>query len=175
MALFRRVALPTGDLLKCRNAGFVDPTVNEVMALRSPAGGVGCHILSPVLKLTKTFIEMFHARQTPSLAKIFDMLDIEKNNVHGQSLGQTEALETNSDSGSQQVAQNGTTNDDTMRKLQLFVYEQFENLFHILAQFCQIGHQFYKQPGLATALVTSVFQSVDNIPGNLTTKPKTRA
>ena len=47
----------------------------------------------------------------------------------------------------------------------MFVYEQFENLFNILAQFCfNLGHQFYKQPGLSSALMASVFQGIDNIP-----------
>ena len=65
-----------------------------------------------------------------------------------------------SDSGGPPVQPN-----PTQGKLQMFVYEQFENLFHILAQFCSsLSHQFYKQPGLASALVTSVFQGIDSVP-----------
>ena len=85
VALLRRVSVPT-DLMKCRNSGFVDTSVTEVLALKSPAGGVGVHVLSTILKLTKTFIEMFKARHNPALSKVFDMLAIEKSSVHGQSV-----------------------------------------------------------------------------------------
>ena len=84
VALLRRVSVPT-DLLKCRNSGFIDTSVTEVLALKSPAGGVGVHVLSTVLKLTKTFIEMFKARHNPAMSKIFDMLHMEKNGINGQS------------------------------------------------------------------------------------------
>ena len=84
VALLRRISVPT-DLLKCRNSGFIDTSVTEVLALKSPAGGVGVHVLSTILKLTKTFIEMFKARHNPALSKVFDMLSIEKNTVQGQS------------------------------------------------------------------------------------------
>ena len=57
----------------------------EVLALKSPAGGVGVHVLSTILKLTKTFIEMFKARHNPALSKVFDMLHMEKNGINGQS------------------------------------------------------------------------------------------
>ena len=165
VALFRRVSVPT-DLLKCRNAGFVDTSVSEVLALRSPAGVVGCHILSTILKLTKTFIEMFKERVRPEFAKVFDMLAIEKTNIQGQHTSSSTNDDNNSDSGQTklQQAQNAEKDDQT-RKLQMFVYEQFENVFHILAQFCTtMGHQFYKQPGLPDALVTSVFQGIDTVP-----------
>ena len=180
VALFRRVSVPT-DLLKCRTAGFVLDVgaVNEVVtAVRSPAGDVGCHILSPILKLTKTFIEMFrYGRQIPSLAKVFDMLDIEKSNVHGQSvvtyLGNDDTsddqqhIPNQSNHPIDKASTNTITDNEAklLKKLQMFVYEQFENLFHILAQFCtSLGHQFYKQPGLSSALVTSVVQCIDAIP-----------
>ena len=174
VALFRRVTVPT-DLLKCRSAGFVTVGVNGASdeAVRSPAGDVGCHILSPILKLTKTFIEMFrYGRQVPSLAKVFDMLDIEKSNVHGQSIAGY-VVGNDADTGDDQqpnpnpIDDNIITDNEAklLKKLQMFVYEQFENLFHILAQFCtSLGHQFYKQPGLSSALVTSVVQCIDAIP-----------
>ena len=66
------------DILSCRNSGFVDTTVTEVLALRNPASEVGCHILDTVLKLTKNFIDMFKLRSNPALTKVFDMLDIGK-------------------------------------------------------------------------------------------------
>jgi len=155
VALLRRVSVPT-DLLKCRNSGFIDTSVTEVLALKSPAGGVGVHVLSTILKLTKTFIEMFKARHNPALSKIFDMLHMEKNGINGQS----SVNDNDSDSGGPPVQPN-----PAQGKLQMFVYEQFENLFNILAQFCfNLGHQFYKQPGLSSALMASVFQGIDDIP-----------
>lgn len=151
VSLIRRASVPN-DLLKCRTSGFIDPSVGEVVALRNPAGGVACHILGTVLKLTKTFIEMFKARQSPMYSKIFDMLDIEKSNVHGSE-----------ECDNKHQAEAKLLPDE--KRLQMFVFEQFENLFNILAGFCSsIGHQFYKQPCLASALVSSVFQSIDNIP-----------
>ena len=91
VALLRRISVPT-DLLKCRNSGFIDTSVTEVLALKSPAGGVGVHVLSTILKLTKTFIEMFKARHNPALSKVFDMLSIEKNTVQGQSANDNDRL-----------------------------------------------------------------------------------
>ena len=172
VALFRRVAVPT-DLMKCRTGGFVLDVgaANEVVTtIRSPAGDVGCHILSPILKLTKTFIEMFrYGQQIPSVAKVFDMLDIEKTNVHGQSVANSNDDNTDDQHNNPDDKTSTNTNGDNeaklLKKLQMFVFEQFENLFQILAQFCtSLGHQFYKQPGLASALVTSVVQCIDAIP-----------
>ena len=60
-------------------------SITEVLALKSPAGGVGVHVLSTILKLTKTFIEMFKARHNPALSKVFEMLQQEKNGMFGQS------------------------------------------------------------------------------------------
>lgn len=77
-ALFRRVSVP-GDLLKCRHSGFIDTSVNEVLAIKSPAGNVGCHILETILKLLKTFIGQF------GKSNAFEMLDFEKSMVQGQS------------------------------------------------------------------------------------------
>ena len=66
--------------------------MTEVLALKSPAGGVGVHVLSTILKLTKTFIEMFKARHNQALSKVFDMLSIEKNPVQGQSANDNDRL-----------------------------------------------------------------------------------
>lgn len=159
VALFRRTSVPT-DLLKCRSSGFVDTSVGEVLAIKSPAADVGCHILPTVLKLTNIFIKMFAT--AGSYGKVFDMLDIEKNIVQGQS----NQDDNNSESGQTNNTQNQHNIEDaTLRKLQMFVYEQFEHLFQILAQFCNsLSHQFYKQPGLSNALVTSIFQNVEAVP-----------
>ena len=83
----------------------------------------------------------------------------EKANVHGVN----NSDDNKSDSGCQQEEEQAQ--DQESRKLQFFIVEQFENLFHVLAQSCQLfGHQFYKQPGLAGALVTFVFQEVQHLP-----------
>ena len=80
VSVFRRACVPK-DILSCRNSGFVDITVTEVMALRNPASEVGCHILDTILKLTKNFIDMFKLRSNPAFTKVFDMLDIGKYNL----------------------------------------------------------------------------------------------
>ena len=130
VSLLRRVAVPN-DLLKCRISGFVDSTVTEVLAIRNPAGVVGCHVLSTILKLTKTFIDLFNVRNV--YPKVFDMLDFEKAVVQGQS---AKEADSNSDNGDNSDQAANAINEDTTKKLQMFAFEQFENLFHILAQFC---------------------------------------
>ena len=77
VAVFRRASVPN-DLQCCKESGFIDPTITDVMALRNPASGVGCHILETVLKLTKTFIDLFKHRSNPALSKILDMLEMGK-------------------------------------------------------------------------------------------------
>jgi exportin-5 len=168
LAIVRRSSTPS-DVLKCKNGGFVVETTTSGgteagATLRSPAGNLGCHVLTTLLKLTKTFIDLFKARQNPAFSKIFDMLAVEKLTVLG---GQSLTLEADnkSDNGEPAAAQLQKTNDDLTRKLQMFIYEQFENCTHILALYCStFGHQFFKQPGLASGLVTSVYAGIEAVP-----------
>ena len=75
VSVFRRASVPQ-DLLSCKNSGFVDLSVTEVLALRNPASGVGCHILETVLKLTKTFIDLYKLRSNPALSKMLSLIHI---------------------------------------------------------------------------------------------------
>ncbi len=186
LSLARRASAPS-DQQKCRDGGFIDPSsvVNgsDVIALRNPAAGVGCHALNLVLRFFKALNDMNKLRTTnPVYAKIFAMLDSEKQNVLGLTCDQQQNNETNSNHRKPSVPQvngNGNGNHDSgdesngandeaknyERRLQHFVYEQFENVCHILSQFCSsFGHQFYKQPGLAQAIVQFVFGGVDHVP-----------
>ena len=90
----------------------------------------------------------------------FFFLLSEKFNVHGN---HNNNEDNKSDHGGQ--VEEVRVQDQESKKLQYFIMEQFDNLFQILAKSCQLfGHRFYKQPGLAVALVNCVFRDLQHVP-----------
>ena len=117
-------------------------------------------------KTTKFYLENCKLMNQIFLICFFISLDnyvlslSEKYNLHGHINND----DNKSDPGGSQQ-EDDQVHDQESKKLQNFVVEQFENLFHILAQSCQLfSHQFYKQPGLAGALVNFVFQELHHLP-----------
>jgi exportin-5 len=167
--------------MRCKNGGFVDPEVplteNGAISLRNPAGRVGCSVLRQVLLLAKTFNDLwapqYLARFAPSYTKVLDMLEIEKLNVLGttpsrcSSQGPPGDDSNYSESGiivtKDQAAKSGKHSD--IYKAQCFIYEQYESIYHLLAQYCvNFGHEFYRQSQLAEFVVSSVLQGLHHVP-----------
>ena len=151
---------------------------NGAVFLRNPAGHVGCSVLRQVLILAKTFNDLWApqsmAKFAPAYAKVLDMLEIEKLNVLGtttssrcSSQGPPGDDSNYSESGiivtKDQASKGGKLSD--IYKAQCFIYEQFESIYHLLAQYCvNFGHEFYRQPQLAEFVVSSVLQGLQHVP-----------
>ena len=57
----------------------------------------------------------------------------------------------------------GPTSD--LQRANTFVFEQFENIYHLLSQFCTtFGHEFYRLPGLSDGVVGSALQGLTSVP-----------
>jgi hypothetical protein len=60
--------------------------------------------------------------------------------------------------GSASASQPGAAKTDVQR-LQCFIFEQFENVYHFLSQcFVSFGHEIYCQPNIAEAVSSTVLQ-----------------
>ena len=156
----------------------------STICLRNPAGQVGCSVLSHVLVMAKTFNELWTphsvSRLAPHYAKVLDMLEIEKLNVLGTASSRCSSqgppgddsnyhessLQTASDVKDKDLKnQNGKLAGGDLYKAQCFIYEQFESIYHLLAQYCvNYGHEFYRQPQLSDALLSSVLQGLVHVP-----------
>jgi len=186
LAVSRRTSCPN-DLEKCKAGGFVDPLAtfkggeggNQLIALRCPGAAPCCSVLRQIFMLVKSFCDMwaFSSKLAPAYAKALDMLDLEKANVLGvSSRSSSEGPQSNGSSEDQSGAENGiqtssSTADNNSKKtsdlqrVQCFIFEQFENLYHLLAQYCvNFGHEFYRQPGLAEGVVSQALQGLTSVP-----------
>lgn len=169
LAVCRRAQVP-GDPAKCHSGGFVD----SAAGIKSPAGDVGCAVLRHVLLYAKTLNELFRPENrlklAPGYAKAFEMLEVEKSNVMGTGHVARDSSDVDSDDEARKQQPNpkqqaNQAHVQTVQKMQMFVFEQFENVYHLLTQCCSsLGHQFYGQPGLPNALVTHILQTLGPVP-----------
>ena len=155
LAVSRRTSWPS-DAETCRRGGFVDPFKS---GWRCPGANVCLSVMRQILGLARSFSELWTCKLSPSQAKALDMLDIERSNVlgiHSRCSSEGPAEET-------EVKPEVQKSD--LQRVQHFVFEQFENLYHLLSQYCvNFGHEFYRQPGLAEGIVSSVLQGMPHLP-----------
>ena len=105
-------------------------------------------------------------------AKALDLLDVEKKTLIGISLAQRSSSvgpkeDENTDDGANKFeAPTGGSSQQPhakseVQRLQGFIFEQFENVYHFLSQcFISYGHEIYRQPNLAEAISSTVLQVV---------------
>lgn len=56
------------------------------------------------------------------------------------------------------VSGSSTSQKSEFHRLQCFIFEQYENVYHFLSQCCvTFGHDFYKQPNIAEAISSTLF------------------
>jgi exportin-5 len=183
LAISRRATCPTSDITKCRQGGFVYTGAGlegqqNVLALQNPAGQVGVAALEFILTYAKTLNEFWSPASLALMGpletgKALDLLDVEKKTLIGISLrsssvGPKEDETNGSEDGSNKLeAPNGGSVSNQpaakseIQRLQSFVFEQFENVYHFLSQcFVSFGHEIYRQPNLAEAISSTVLQVI---------------
>eukprot|EP00095_Tigriopus_kingsejongensis_P004335 snap_masked-scaffold1460_size40381-processed-gene-0.0 protein:Tk04335 transcript:snap_masked-scaffold1460_size40381-processed-gene-0.0-mRNA-1 annotation:"PREDICTED: exportin-5" len=150
LSVCRRAIYPS-DLNACRSGGFVLSESNGKVALRNPAWEVANSVLVIILELVSTMNGLWKAENTgkfhPDYAKALGILESEKNTICGV--------------GSKRNGQPKTP----LSRMQIFLFEIFENNFHFLSQLCSsCGYEFYQLKDLADNIIGRVFQGVDEIP-----------
>ena len=156
LAVARRSDLPT-DLTKAQTGGFTAP-LGGSMVIRNPAGSLVCSVLTNVLLLSHTLTRLFSSgsrdKLHPGFAKVYEMLEVDRNNILGLPGCRTAKTE---------VVYQVAKIPEPVTRMQNFLTELFENIFHLLSHFSSnIGSEFYHQPSLAQNLSMSV---VSNLPG----------
>lgn len=153
LAVVRRAHTPA-DIQACRAGGFVISENATHAALRNPASEVAASVLPSVLLLAKSLNGLWsqehRSKLHPDFAKVLDMLESEKNSVSG--------LGSHSEGGK-------TAAKTPLNKIQVSLFELFENLYHFLTQLCtSCGYDFYGQPQLAEGLVGTSLHGLDALP-----------
>ena len=158
LAVARRSELPT-DPGMAQSGGFTVP-LSGAMVTRNPAGTLLCSILRNILLLGHTLNKLFgpdyKQKLHPGFVKAFDILEVDRNNILGL---------PGSRSAKTEVVYQVAKIPEPVTKMQNFLTELFENVYHLLSHFCNnIGAEFYHQPSLASTLVMSVLHNLDTIP-----------
>ena len=158
LAVARRSELPTDPGLG-QSGGFTVPLAGN-MVIRNPAGTLLCSVLRNVLLLGHTLNKLFGAefkqKLHPGFAKAFDILEVDRNNILGL---------PGSRSAKNDVVYQVAKIPEPVTKMQNFLTELFENVYHLLSHFCNnIGQEFYHQPNLGTNLIMSVLHNLATMP-----------
>jgi exportin-5 len=185
LAISRRTLCPTSDITKCRQGGFVYTAAGlegqqNVLALQNPAGQVAVAVLEAILTYAKTLNELWSpasmSLMSAEFVKALDLLDVEKKTLIGISLAQRSSSvgpkeDENGDDGANKFeAPTGGSSQQPpakseVQRLQGFIFEQFENVYHFLSQcFISYGHEIYRQPNLSEAISSTVLQGFPHIP-----------
>ena len=172
---------PTSDITKCRQGGFVYTSAGlegqqNILALQNPAGQVAVAVLEVILTYAKTLNDFWSpasvAKLSPESKKALDLLESEKKTLIGISLAQrSSSVGPNEENGngSEDKYDASAANSSNqlplpalkseVQRLQTFIFEQFENVYHFLSQcFVSYGHEIYRQPNLAEAISSTVLQ-----------------
>ena len=158
LAVARRSDLPT-DVNKAQTGGFTAP-LGGSMVIRNPAGYLICSVLTNVLVLAHTmnklFSQEFRSKLHPGFAKVYEMLEVDRNNILGL---------PGSRSAKTEVVYQVVKIPEPVTRLQNFLTELFDNIYHLLSHFSSnIGIEFYQQPNLAQNLCLSVINNLPGIP-----------
>lgn len=181
LSISRRATCPTGDINKIRQGGFVYTAAGldgqpNVVALQNPAGQVAVAVLDVILTYAKALNELWLPSSValispPESAKALELLDVEKKTLIGLSLRSNSPKdedESNNAGGNEAEVLDAATIPATkneIQRLQGFIFEQFENVYHFLSQcFVSFGHEIYRQPNLAEAISSTVLQVTKNLP-----------
>ena len=170
---------PTSDITKCRQGGFVYTSAGlegqlNILALQNPAGQVAVAVLEVILTYAKTLNDFWSpasvAKLSPESKKALDLLESEKKTLIGISLAQrSSSVGPNEENGngSEDKYEASAANSSNplpvvkseVQRLQTFIFEQFENVYHFLSQcFVSYGYEIYRQPNLAEAISSTVLQ-----------------
>lgn len=157
LAVSRRVEAPTDPSVAA--AGGFQIQAGGRTIVRNPAGSQLCSILENALVLGHSINLMFSqeakSRLSPGFSKVFDLLEVDKNNILGLP-------------GSRSAKNDLTYHiklPEPVTRMQNFVTELFESIQHFLSHLCiQIGFEFYQQPRLAEGLCMSVLGNLAGLP-----------
>jgi len=158
LAVARRAEAPQDQSL-AQSGGFTVPLGGQ-MVVRNPGGAHLCSALRNILLLGHTLNKMFNpecrAKLHPGFVKVFDLLEVDRNNMLGL---------PGSRSAKNEVVYEVAKLTEQVTKMQNFVTELFENVHHLLSHYCtNIGSEFYHQPNLAAYLTQSVFANLPGLP-----------
>ena len=176
LAIGRRSACPTSDITKIRQGGFIYTGAGlegqpNILALQNPAGQVAVAVLDVVLTYAKALNDLWSPASLsligrhPEAAKALQLLESEKKALIGLSLRSSTAPkdeeEANDRSNKEDVPDQSAAPaaKNEIQRLQIFIFEQFENVYHFLSQcFVSFGHEIYRQPNLAQAISSTVLE-----------------
>ncbi|XP_023336728.1 exportin-5 [Eurytemora carolleeae] len=157
LAVSRRVEPPTNPTILA-NGGF-QVHVQGKLITRNPAGSLVCSVLNNILILGKSMNQMFDpvmkSKLSPGFSKVFDLLEVDKNNILG--------LPGSRSAKSELTYQIKVP--EPVVKMQNFITELFESCQHLLSHLCtNIGYEFYHQPSLAEGLCMTVLLHLEGLP-----------
>jgi len=158
LAVARRSEAPQESDM-ARAGGFTAALGNK-MVLRNPAGAHICSVLNNVFLLGSVLNKMFGQELRHKLhsgyTKAFDILEVDRNNILGL---------PGSRSAKNEVVYQVTKLPEPVTRMQNFVTELFENVYHLLSHLCtNIGDEFFLQPNLVSGLTRSVLSHMPGLP-----------